>query len=78
MTTCTKEWLAASRITNTPAGDMIADMRRDPDIPPLFHSAEEMRSYLSLKGACREALATVPAAWVRYRRWVDRHPFWGQ
>jgi hypothetical protein len=71
----TKAWLAKARITNNPEGDLIADMRRDPDIPRLFRSRAEMRDYIKGKGACREALLVVTKVWLRYRRFVDNHPF---
>jgi hypothetical protein len=64
----TKRWLARARITDDPAGDLIADMRRDPDVPSRFDSIEAMRSYLHRKGACRAALAAVPLVWRRYRK----------
>jgi hypothetical protein len=49
-------------------------MRRDPNVPPLFHHIGEMRGYLRLKGAPAEALAVVPTVWRRYSRWLARHP----
>jgi hypothetical protein len=75
MTNATTRWLAAARSTNDPAGDLIADMRRESDVPPLFANIREMRSYLRKKGACAEAMAAVSIVWRRYRNWLDRHPF---
>jgi hypothetical protein len=75
MTEATTRWLAAARNTDDPAGDLIADMRRDPALPGLFSNVGEMRSYLQRKGACAEALAALPVVWRRYRHWLDRHPF---
>jgi hypothetical protein len=75
-TNWTKNWLASTRITDDPMGDLIADMRTDPGIPPLFKNIDAMRDYLRSKGACREALAIVPRVWRRYQSWQDRHP-WG-
>jgi len=57
----TKEWLATARVTDTPAGDLIADMKSDPPLPDLFRDIEQMRSYLRSRGACWEAVAAVPA-----------------
>jgi hypothetical protein len=51
---------------------VIADMRRDPNVPALFHHIDEMRSYLTLKGASIERLAAVPALWRRYSKWVGQ------
>jgi hypothetical protein len=68
----TRQWLARARITDNPEGDLIADMRADPDIPPLFHNIDEMRGYLARKGACIPAMEAVRKVWPRYRRSVDR------
>jgi YozE SAM-like fold len=62
-TNWTKNWLASARITDDPMGDLIADMRRDPNIPSLFKNIDAMRDYLRTKGACREAIAVVPKLW---------------
>ena len=71
----TGAWLSQARVTDTPYGDMIADMRRCTDLPPLFRSLDHLRFYLRSKGACPEALALAPLVWRKYRRWVDNHPF---
>jgi hypothetical protein len=73
--TATREWLAKTRTTDDPAGDLIEDMRRDPRLPPLFPNINSMRIYLQTSGACREALQAVPIVWRRYKRWLDHHPF---
>src|SRR6266446_5954487 len=70
----TRRWVAKARITDDPAGDLIADMRRDPALPGLFPNIQAMRDHLRRRGACREALAAVPVVWRRYRNWMDRHP----
>jgi hypothetical protein len=72
--TTTQAWLAAAQITDDPAGDVIADMRRDPDIPALFKNIDAMRDYLRTKGACREALAALPIVWRRHQGWLGRNP----
>ena len=69
-TNWTANWVRSSPITNDPAGYVIAGMRRDPNVPPLFHHIGEMRSYLRLKGAPIEALAAVPSLWQRYSYWL--------
>jgi YozE SAM-like fold len=74
MTNWTKNWLAVTRITEDPAGDLIADMRTDPNIPHLFSSRDAMRDYVRSKGACRQALAAVPIVWRRYKSWLDQQP----
>ena len=59
-----------SRITDDPAGYVIAGMRRDPSVPPLFHHIGEMRGYLRRRYAPTEALAAVPILWRRYAYWL--------
>ena len=75
--TPTAVWLTRSRITDTPVGDLIADMRgelcRGIEPPRLFANCEEMRRYVRGRGACPEALAAVPGMWRRYCAWMDRH-----
>jgi hypothetical protein len=70
----TKEWLACCHVTDSIAGDVIMDMRRDPDLPPLFRNLEHMRDYLRLKQAPKEAIKALPAIWRRYSRWLARNP----
>ena len=75
-----RAWLEAARRTDDPAGDLIADMRRDfernpADFPRLFPSITAMRAYLRAKGACHEAMRAVPVVWRRYAKWLDRHPW---
>ena len=72
-TNWTANWARRARITDGPAGYVIAGMRRDPNVPPLFHHIGEMRSYLRLKGAPPEALSAVPILWRRYSEWLERN-----
>jgi len=65
----TANWLRRARITDDLVGHVIADMRRDPNVPPLFRNINEVRSYLKLKGASIEALTAVPILWRRYSHW---------
>jgi hypothetical protein len=74
MTNVTKTWLAKSRITDDPAGDLMADMRRDAALPPLFRNIREMRAYLVSRGGCPEALQAIPVVWRRYSSWLMRNP----
>jgi hypothetical protein len=71
-TNWTANWVRSSPITNDPAGYVIAAMRRDPNVPPLFHHIGEMRGYLRRKRAPTEALAAVPILflWRRYAQWL--------
>jgi hypothetical protein len=69
-------WVKRARITKSPAGDLIADMREDKDLPDVFANIGAMRAYLRAHNACSEALAAVPIVWRRYKHWQDRHPFY--
>jgi hypothetical protein len=76
--TWTTKWLAQTTITDDPVGDLIADMQRDVRqgvTIPSFNNIGDMRAVLCSRNACDEALATVPAAWRRYKRWRDRQAF---
>jgi hypothetical protein len=53
-------------VTDDPPGDLIDDLRRDPRKPADIPSRAELRRYLRLRRACREALRTVPAVWRRF------------
>ena len=68
-TNWTANWLRRARITDDPVGEVIANMRRDPDVPPLFRHINEVRSYLRRNCASTEALAAVPILWRRYLNW---------
>jgi hypothetical protein len=69
-TNWTANWARRSRITDDPAGYVIAGVRRDPNVPPLFHHIGEMRGYLRRRYAPTEALAAVPILWRRYAYWL--------
>lgn len=74
-----QRWLAAARITDDRAGDLIGDLRLDlrdrPDeFPRLFGNIRGMRAHLARRMASPEALAAVPAVWRRYRSWLNRNP----
>ena len=71
-TNWTANWARCTRITDGPAGYVIAGMRRDPNVPPLFHHIGELRGYLRRKGASPEALAAVPTVWRRYAEWIAK------
>jgi hypothetical protein len=71
----TRRWLRQARITDTPQGDLILDMRADPGVPRLFPNIKAMRGYVALKCAGdSDIMAAVPGVWRRYQRWLDRNP----
>jgi phytoene dehydrogenase-like protein len=43
------EWLKCARVTDDPEGDLVADMRRDPDRPRTFTSLKALRGYIGFK-----------------------------
>lgn len=70
-----REWLAAARITDDPAGDFITDARADSD-PPEPKSLDELVCYLWERGACQGALDSAPEVWRRFCNWLRRHPYY--
>jgi hypothetical protein len=80
--TTIERWLAAERPTDDAVGDLIKDMRddfKDPHAsdwngPKHFTSMRAMRSFLLSRHACEGALDAVPAAWRRYKQFVQLHP----
>jgi hypothetical protein len=76
MSTTFNDWIKLAKFTDDPAGDFIEDTRsviRANRYPlPAIDNIEQLRSFLYLRGACIEAIETVPTVWKRYRRWVDR------
>jgi hypothetical protein len=54
---------------------VIAIMKDDPNVPALFKNLRAMRAYVSQRRAHDDVAAAVPAAWLSYRSWLDRHPF---
>jgi hypothetical protein len=66
------EYIQHARVTDNPAGDFIADARRDPRLPPNITSKKQLQAHLVCCGACYDALATIPEVWQRYRAWLAR------
>jgi hypothetical protein len=52
-----EEWLQCADVTNDAEGDLVYDMRRDPDRPPTFTSLKALRR----------------GAWRRYKTWLKQH-----
>jgi hypothetical protein len=63
-------WLAVANVTDDPAGDLIDDLRRDTRKPADIPSRAELRRYLRLRRACREAIRAVPTVWRRFEAGV--------
>lgn len=67
-----REWLDGLRVRDTPRGDFIADVRRD----PAFGSPDSevmLTVYLQQMGACREAISEGRKLWKEYER-ITRVP----
>jgi hypothetical protein len=70
------DWLKHARTTDDPAGDLIADMKADRNLPLRnVTSFGALRSYLISKNACHGAIEAAQVVCRRYRAWQDRHPF---
>ena len=62
-----KSWLRKTPQTDDPVGDLLNDMRHDPDLPN-FTSLKQISQYVSRKsGSDPNIMATVRPAWSRYR-----------
>jgi hypothetical protein len=68
----TKRFVSSARITDDPVGDLIADMRRDPNLPRLFPNIKAVREYLRQKNASPAAVAAVPIFWRRFNQFITR------
>lgn len=61
-----KAYVLERQQTDSPQGDFVADVKRDPDfLDP--KSWEELRLYLAARGACAEAIEAGRAVWQQYR-----------
>jgi hypothetical protein len=70
----TAHWLNQAQVTDDPEGDLIADMRTDPDIPHLFPTLKAMRAYVGRKSRNDPlVMAAVLGVWRRYRAWCRRY-----
>jgi hypothetical protein len=43
------DWLKSAKVTDDPEGDLVYDLRRDPDRPPTFTSLRALRRYVGFK-----------------------------
>lgn len=62
-----KSYIAQRRITDTPAGDFVADARADRTFPDA-KTWDEVRSYLRQRGACGDAVKAAHSVWRQYER----------
>lgn len=67
-----RKWLEGMVVTDNPEGDLVADMLRDPNLPPLFLSIKMMRNHILDHGGCPEAVAAVPGVWQRYKKRLNK------
>lgn len=75
-------WLDLAKVTDDPAGDLIADIRRDPRFPRHVSSEQSLKRALPIT-ACDGAAKAVPQVWRRYTQWrearereQDCNPHW--
>lgn len=65
-----KAYVLGRRITDTPAGDFVSDVRRDPHFPDP-QTWSELERYLRLRSVCDDAvLAAAKSVWNAYQRGV--------
>ena len=62
------EWLKTRRGRNTRIGDLAGDAARDRQWPADAETLDAFQCRLVHAGACREARATLTAAWRAYAR----------
>jgi hypothetical protein len=68
-----QHWLKQEIATDDPEGDLMADMRADPDLPHHFPTLKRMRDYARLRSRGDPlVMAAVPSVWRRYRKWGRR------
>jgi hypothetical protein len=65
------EYVKARRVTNTPAGDFVADAKADRGMPDV-KSWEQLHTYLVMKSAIPEAIAAGKAVWRGYQAKLRR------
>ena len=73
-TTPVADWLAQTRVTDNPEGDLVAEMRRkwrDGEMPDTFPNIAAMRTCV-LRFKHYGAVLVVPGVWRRYCKWRDR------
>jgi hypothetical protein len=68
-----QHWLKHETEADGTEGELMADMRADPDLPHHFPTLKRMRDYVRLKSKGDPlAMATVLDIWRRYRKWGRR------
>jgi hypothetical protein len=62
-----RDYVTKRRITDTPMGDFVTDARRDRTLPDV-RSWDELRGYLSGKGACSGAIDAARDVWRQFQK----------
>lgn len=65
------EWIMTRRITDTPRGDLIYDIKRDKQFTAI-NDKESIERYLVRKYACQEAIAEFKKLWKEYERCLKK------
>lgn len=60
------EWAMTKRITNTPRGDFLQDMRSDESAAKVANSREDWEAHLRAYNACDSARVAFRSLWVSY------------
>jgi YozE SAM-like fold len=69
------EWLARRRVTDSPRGLLIADIRDDRSFPEDIASIYQLLGHLVRQRACPGATSAARALWAQYARAAGR-PIW--
>jgi hypothetical protein len=65
------EYVRARRLTDSPAGDFVADARADSQMPDAT-TWDQLRTYLVTRGAISDAIKAARAVWRGYQAKVRR------
>lgn len=68
------EWAMTRRITNTPRGDFLADMRWDPYAKLVENTKEAWERCLTHRSATEQERIAFRSLWGSYERHLDRNP----
>ena len=60
-----KEYVVKRRVTNTPAGDFVADAKKAGGLENV-NTLQELDTYLIMRGACGDAIIAGRSVWRGY------------
>ena len=69
----TREWLKCVRLQGKRTRHLLELMENDAEIPGLFRTAAELRTYLTRQG-CTVDGPQIDRIWQSYKRWLQHNP----